>query len=106
MHQHNWRKAASYMYLHSAQLKSEAALKDYQLRSLALQERLNCLSATINALHLVRPTCAWIDPSLQGKSIQKDLYPSKRARMNIPGEGNYSKILILVDYRLSQPGKL
>ncbi|XP_024959556.1 nuclear pore complex protein NUP160 isoform X1 [Cynara cardunculus var. scolymus] len=84
MHQHNWRKAASYMYLHSIQLKSEAALKDYQLRSLALQERLNCLSATINALHLVRPTCAWINPLLQGKSIQKELYPSKKARITIP----------------------
>lgn len=84
MHQHNWRKAASYMYLHSAQLKSEAAFKDYQLRSLALQERLNCLSATINALHLVRPTCAWINPLLQGKSIQKELYPSKKARITIP----------------------
>ncbi|KAJ9550716.1 hypothetical protein OSB04_014761 [Centaurea solstitialis] len=84
MHQHNWRKAASYMYLHSAQLKSEAALKDYQLRSLALQERLNCLSATINALHLVRSDCAWIHPLVQGKSIQKDLYPSKKARITIP----------------------
>ncbi|KAK9076950.1 hypothetical protein SSX86_005285 [Deinandra increscens subsp. villosa] len=81
MHQHNWRKAASYMYLHSAQLKSEAALKDSQLRSLALQERLNCLSATINALHLVRPSSAWINPLLEGKSIQS---PSKKARINIP----------------------
>ncbi|KAK1430067.1 hypothetical protein QVD17_12562 [Tagetes erecta] len=81
MHQHNWRKAASYMYFHSAQLKSEADLKDSQLRSLALQERLNCLSATINALHLVRPSSAWFAPLLEGKSTQN---PSKKARINIP----------------------
>ncbi|KAI7734640.1 hypothetical protein M8C21_024531, partial [Ambrosia artemisiifolia] len=81
MHQHNWRKAAIYMYLHSAQLKNEAALKDSQLRSLALQERLNCLSATINALHLVRKSSAWINPILEGKSIQN---PSKKARITIP----------------------
>nr|XP_043632456.1 nuclear pore complex protein NUP160-like [Erigeron canadensis] len=87
MHQHNWRKAASYMYLHSSQLKSEAALKDNQVRSLALQERLNCLSATINALHLVHPTCAWINnPLVQEKSILKELYPSKKARITIPEE--------------------
>ncbi|KAM0016260.1 putative transcription factor WD40-like family [Helianthus debilis subsp. tardiflorus] len=80
MHQHNWRKAAIYMYLHSAQLKNEAALKESQLRSLALQERLNCLSATINALHLVRPSSAWINPVLEGKSIQN---PSKKPRITI-----------------------
>ncbi|KAL7592828.1 hypothetical protein Lser_V15G33426 [Lactuca serriola] len=83
MHQHNWRKAATYMYLHSLQLKNEATLKDCQLRSLTLQERLNCLSATINALHLVHPSCAWITPSLQGKSNHKDLYPSKKARITV-----------------------
>lgn len=91
MHQHNWRKAANYIYLHSAQLKHEAALKDYQLRSLALQERLNCLSATINALHLVHPTCAWINSFVQGKSMLKELYPSKKARIFIPEDGNYSE---------------
>ncbi|KAD4179671.1 hypothetical protein E3N88_28262 [Mikania micrantha] len=80
MHQNNWTKAASYMYVHSAQLKNEAALKDSQSRSLALQERLNCLSATINALHLVRPSSAWINPLLERKSIQN---PSKKARIAI-----------------------
>ncbi|KAI3709094.1 hypothetical protein L2E82_38852 [Cichorium intybus] len=83
MHQHNWRKAATYMYLHSVQLKTEASLKDCQLRSLVLQERLNSLSATINALHLVRPSCAWITPIIQGKSIHKELYPSKKARITL-----------------------
>ncbi|GJU12047.1 nuclear pore complex protein NUP160 isoform X1 [Tanacetum coccineum] len=71
MHRHNWRKAASYTYLHSAQLKSETASKDYQVRSLVLQERLNCLSATINALHLVQPSSAWINPKLMMISLQK-----------------------------------
>lgn len=89
MHQHNWRKAATYMYLHSLQLKNEATLKDCQLRSLTLQERLNCLSATINALHLVHPSCAWITPSLQGKSNHKDLYPSKKARITVQDQGNF-----------------
>ncbi|XP_050147868.1 nuclear pore complex protein NUP160-like isoform X2 [Malus sylvestris] len=28
MHQHNWRRAASYMYLYSARLRTETALKD------------------------------------------------------------------------------
>ncbi|XP_076919952.1 nuclear pore complex protein NUP160-like [Bidens hawaiensis] len=83
MHQNNWRKAASYMYLHSAQLKHEAALEDCQLRSLVLQERLNCLSATINALHLVRPSSAWINPLLEGKPIQN---PSKKARITMPDQ--------------------
>lgn len=86
MHRHNWRKAASYMYLHSAQLKSETVSKDYQVRSLVLQERLNCLSATINALHLVQPSSAWIDPVQQGKSILKELYPSKKARVTVSEE--------------------
>nr|XP_043625787.1 nuclear pore complex protein NUP160-like [Erigeron canadensis] len=89
MHQHNWRKAASYMYLSSSQLKSEAGLKNNQARSLALQERLNCISATINALHLVHPTCAWINNFLvQEKSIHKELYTSKMARITIPEEAN------------------
>ncbi|PWA68371.1 nucleoporin [Artemisia annua] len=56
----NWRKAASYMYLYSSKLKSEAAVRAYEFRSFALQERLNCLSATINALYLLSSDCAWI----------------------------------------------
>ncbi|KAM1570247.1 hypothetical protein ACFX14_035327 [Malus domestica] len=64
MHQHNWRRAASYMYLYSARLRKETALRDYQHTSLALKEILNGLSAAINALHLVHPANAWIDPLL------------------------------------------
>ncbi|KAI8553195.1 hypothetical protein RHMOL_Rhmol06G0325300 [Rhododendron molle] len=43
--------------------------------SLILQERLNGLSAAINALHLVHPAFAWIDPSLEGVSLPKEHYP-------------------------------
>ncbi|GKA89298.1 nuclear pore complex protein NUP160 isoform X2 [Tanacetum coccineum] len=60
-HRGNWRKAASYMYLYSTRLKSETAERDPEFRLFALQERLNCLSATINALHLTN--CAWINIS-------------------------------------------
>ncbi|THG12740.1 hypothetical protein TEA_026867 [Camellia sinensis var. sinensis] len=74
MRQHNWRRAATYIYLYSAQLKAEAAFKDHQRRSLVLQERLNGLSATINALHLVHPAYAWIDPLLEESSLQKEHY--------------------------------
>ncbi|XP_024008157.1 nuclear pore complex protein NUP160 [Eutrema salsugineum] len=62
MRRHNWRMAASYMYQFSARLRSEAASKDYIHMSLVLQERLNGLSAAINALSLVHPGYAWIDP--------------------------------------------
>ncbi|TQE12350.1 hypothetical protein C1H46_002003 [Malus baccata] len=52
------------MYLYSARLRKETALRDYQHTSLALKEILNWLSAAINALHLVHPANAWIDPLL------------------------------------------
>ncbi|GJS90199.1 nuclear pore complex protein NUP160 isoform X2, partial [Tanacetum coccineum] len=48
------------MYLYSRKLKSEAAGRGYEFTSFALQERLNCLSATINVLHLLSPNSAWI----------------------------------------------
>ncbi|KAI8023992.1 Nuclear pore complex protein NUP160 [Camellia lanceoleosa] len=83
MRQHNWRRAATYIYLYSAQLKAEAAFKDHQRRSLVLQERLNGLSATINALHLVHPAYAWIDPLLEESSLQKEHYSSKKARLTV-----------------------
>ncbi|KAF7127679.1 hypothetical protein RHSIM_Rhsim11G0112000 [Rhododendron simsii] len=83
MHRHNWQRAATYIYLYSALLRTEAALKDHQQRSLILQERLNGLSAAINALHLVHPAYAWIDPSLEGVSLPKEHYPSKKARLTV-----------------------
>nr|GFC90239.1 hypothetical protein [Tanacetum cinerariifolium] len=60
IHRQNWRKAASNMYLYSRKLKSEAAGRGYEFTSFALQERLNCLSAAINVLHLLSPNSAWI----------------------------------------------
>ncbi|XP_028775144.1 nuclear pore complex protein NUP160 [Neltuma alba] len=83
MHQHNWRRAANYMYLYSARLKTEVSLKDYQGSSLILQERLNALSAAINALHLVHPAHAWIDPPAEGSGLMSEQYPSKKARRTV-----------------------
>ncbi|KAM7478594.1 hypothetical protein LguiA_026807 [Lonicera macranthoides] len=83
MNRHNWRKAANYIYLYSAQLKTEAAFKDHHRRSLVLQERLNGLSAAINALHLVHPAYAWIDFTHEENSLQKENYPSKKARITL-----------------------
>lgn len=80
MHRHNWRRAAGYIYLYSARLRTEAALKDYLHTSLVLQERLNGLSAAINALYLVHPVYAWIDPLLEGNSLHNEHYPRKKAR--------------------------
>ncbi|XP_019461186.1 PREDICTED: nuclear pore complex protein NUP160 [Lupinus angustifolius] len=83
MHQHNWGRAANYMYLYSARLRTEATLKDHQGGSLILQERLNALSAAVNALHLVHPAYAWIDPPSEGSSALSEHYPSKKARITL-----------------------
>ncbi|XP_042002284.1 nuclear pore complex protein NUP160-like isoform X1 [Salvia splendens] len=84
VHRHNWRKAASYIYHYSVRLRAEAAGKDHQLRSFALQERLNGLAAAINALQLVHPSYAWIDASADDISSDKEIYPNKKARITIP----------------------
>ncbi|WCJ32291.1 SUPPRESSOR OF AUXIN RESISTANCE1 [Euphorbia peplus] len=83
MHRHNWRKAASYMYQYSTRLRTEVVLKDHQHMSLVLQERLNGLSSAINALHLVHPSYAWIDSSLEGNSFYNGCYPNKKAKKTI-----------------------
>ena len=80
MHRHNWRRAANYIYMYSARLRTEAALKDSLGSSLMLQERLNALSAAINALHLVHPAYAWIDSLVEGSSLVNEHYPSKKAK--------------------------
>ncbi|KAL6531494.1 hypothetical protein OROMI_027857 [Orobanche minor] len=81
MHRHNWRRAATYIYLYSLRLKVEAAVKEHQRRSLTLQERLNGLSASINALQLVHPSYAWIEVPANETSFGKEHYPNKRARI-------------------------
>lgn len=86
MYRHNWRKAASYMYLYSVKMRAVAALKDHQPRSLALQERLNGLSAAINALHLVHPAYAWIEAPVDETFLYKENYPSKKARTIMEGK--------------------
>lgn len=83
MHRHNWRKAAKFMYMYSSQLRTEVATKDHQNRSLVLQERLNGLSAAINALQLVHPAYAWIDSLPAESTFSKDDYPSKKARITM-----------------------
>lgn len=80
MQRHNWRRAASYIYLYSTRLRTGPLPKDHQQILLALQERLNGLSAAINALHLVHPAYAWIDPLLGQTSFQNESYPSKKAK--------------------------
>ncbi|KAL2992532.1 hypothetical protein AAZX31_10G052400 [Glycine max] len=80
LHRHNWRRAASYMYLYSARLRTEAALKDSVGSSLMLQERLNALSSAVNALHLVHPAYAWIDSLAEGSYLVNEYYPSKKAK--------------------------
>ncbi|CAJ2672450.1 unnamed protein product [Trifolium pratense] len=80
LHQHNWRRAANYMYMYSTRLKTEAALKDNQGSSLMLQERLNALSVAVNALHLVHPAYAWIDSLTDQNSLTSECYPSKKAK--------------------------
>ncbi|XP_031391658.1 nuclear pore complex protein NUP160 [Punica granatum] len=80
MHRQNWRRAASYMYRFTSRLRNEVVLKDSQKSSVAIQERLNGLSAAINALHLVHPLHAWIDPLLEEIPTKNAHYPNKRAK--------------------------
>ncbi|KAJ8529690.1 hypothetical protein K7X08_036525 [Anisodus acutangulus] len=81
MQRHNWRRAASYIYLYSAQLRIHGAMRDPQRRSFILQERLNGLSAAINALQLVHPAYAWIDAPLEETCSNK--YPNKKPRITM-----------------------
>ncbi|KAH9684266.1 nuclear pore complex protein NUP160 [Citrus sinensis] len=90
MQRHNWRKAASYMYLYSARLRTEPVPKDSQHMLSALQERLNGLSAAINALHLVHPAYAWIDPFSGKNSIQNEHYPRKKAKKTVIEQWNWN----------------
>ncbi|CAN4108263.1 unnamed protein product [Withania somnifera] len=92
MQRHNWRRAASYIYLYSAQLRIHGATS-HQRGSFILQERLNGLSAAINALQLVHPAYAWIDSPIE--ETYSNTYPSKKARITMekqsPGNGAISQ---------------
>ncbi|XP_040960672.1 nuclear pore complex protein NUP160 isoform X3 [Gossypium hirsutum] len=83
IHRHNWRKAASYMYLYSARLRTDTVQKDQQHMSITLQERLNALSAAVNALQLVHPAYAWIDALPEGYSLRNEHYPHKKAKTTV-----------------------
>ncbi|KAK4339814.1 hypothetical protein RND71_041276 [Anisodus tanguticus] len=93
MQRHNWRRAASYIYLYSAQLRIHGAMRDPQRRSFILQERLNGLSAAINALQLVHPAYAWIDAPFE--ETCSNMYPNKKPRITMeeqsPGNGAQSQ---------------
>lgn len=57
--------------------------------SVTLHERLNALSAAVNALHLVHPAYAWIDSLPEGHPLQNDHYPSKKAKRTVKEQCNY-----------------
>lgn len=78
MYQKNWRRAASYMYQYTARLRAEAAVKHNQQLSYFFQERLNGLSATINALRLVDPENAWFAPLIE---LRSEPCPTKKAKL-------------------------
>ncbi|KAF6139257.1 hypothetical protein GIB67_021467 [Kingdonia uniflora] len=86
MHRHNWRKAATYIYRYSARLRNEVVLEEKQHLSRALQERLNGLSAAINALNLVHPAYAWIDPQLDEHCPNK-MAPKIGEENSLPSTG-------------------
>ncbi|XP_042506201.1 nuclear pore complex protein NUP160 [Macadamia integrifolia] len=80
MHRNNFRRAASYIYRYSDRLRTEATSNAPQQIPSTLQERLNALSAAINALHLVHIAYSWIDPQIEGYSCLDEHHPSKRPR--------------------------
>lgn len=87
------------MYLYSARLRTESVLRDHPNLSLTVQERLNGLSAAINALYLVHPAYAWINPLLGGNPLHKEQYPSKRAKKMAKEQCKYcNDIRIFVGY--------
>ncbi|GLT27531.1 hypothetical protein SLA2020_025180 [Shorea laevis] len=86
MHRHNWRRAANYIYIYSANLRTELVVKNQQQISVALLERLNGLSAAINALNLVHPMYAWIDPPNEANFLHSEHYPSKKAKKTVTEE--------------------
>ncbi|CAI0427991.1 unnamed protein product [Linum tenue] len=80
MHRQNWQRAASYIYEYSVRLKNEVVITDHQHLSRLLQERMNSISAAINALHLVNPEYAWIEPPFEKNLNRIEGYPHKRAK--------------------------
>lgn len=93
IHRENWRRAATYMYRFTSRLRNEVEVTDSKKNSVAIQERLNGLSAAINALHLVHPPHAWIDPLLEEIPTKSEHYPSKRTKTTAGEKSNSLKSL-------------
>ncbi|KAK1303809.1 hypothetical protein QJS10_CPB11g01906 [Acorus calamus] len=79
MHRNNWRKAAGYMYQYYTRLRKETNIKELQQPYSEFQERLESLSAAINALQLVHPAYAWIE-SQHEDYFSIDQHSPKRSR--------------------------
>lgn len=79
-YRNNWRKAASYIYQYSIRLRNEVNIDDTGKFSTALQERLEGLSAAINALKLVDNSSAWIECKYEDDFSTSHGLPHKRAR--------------------------
>jgi len=76
-YRNNWRKAAAYMYRYSVRLNRESNAGGSRQLPHVLQERLDALSAAINALQLVDPSFAWLDSVCEADD---QISPSKRPR--------------------------
>jgi len=76
-YRNNWRKAAAYMFRYSVRLNREGNAGGSRQLPHVLQERLDALSAAINALQLVDPSFAWLDSVCEADD---QISPSKRPR--------------------------
>ncbi|KAK8956245.1 Polyadenylate-binding protein 2 [Platanthera guangdongensis] len=76
----NWRRAASYIYQYSIRLRNEVNMDDTEKFPAALQERLEGLSAGINALQLADNGSSWIDSNHDDCFSLNHGLPHKRAR--------------------------
>lgn len=79
-YRNSWRRAASYMYQYSIRLRNEVNMDDTERFPAALQERLEGLSAAINALQLADNRSAWIDYKHGDCFSMNYGLPHKRAR--------------------------
>ncbi|KAK1326210.1 hypothetical protein QJS10_CPA01g00465 [Acorus calamus] len=80
MHRNNWRKAAGYMYQYYTRLRKETNTRELQQPYSEFQERLESLSAAINALQLVHPAYAWIESQHEDYFSVDQHSPNKRTR--------------------------
>ncbi|KAK8967336.1 hypothetical protein KSP40_PGU005407 [Platanthera guangdongensis] len=79
-YRNSWRRAASYIYQYSIRLRNEVNMDDTEKFPAALQERLEGLSAGINALQLADNGSSWIDSNHDDCFSLNHGLPHKRAR--------------------------